>query len=122
MIDELAECFQSVLRKAKKTHKCYECHGIIDIGEKYHYQSGIWAGEPASYKICVDCEELKKEIEKTIKSQYDKIAFGELYEYVFESKEVNLMHRFMITKRKRGAEIKEWMQKRFDKYNTGNAH
>lgn len=122
MIDEIAECFQSVLRKAKKTHKCYECCGIIDIGEKYYNQSGIWSGEPQAYKICVDCEELKKEIEKPIKAWDDRIAFGELYEYVFESGDVKIMRRFMITKRKRGAEIKDWMQKRFDKYNTENPH
>ena len=49
------------LRKARKSHKCCECRGEIKPGEQYRYESGIWDGEPASFKICLDCLDLRNE-------------------------------------------------------------
>ena len=47
--------FRSVIRKARKAHKCCECHNVINIGDRYQYSSGIWDGEPDSYKQCLGC-------------------------------------------------------------------
>ena len=40
-------------------HKCCECNREILHGEQYEYISGIWDGEPASYKTCLDCKSLR---------------------------------------------------------------
>jgi hypothetical protein len=42
-------------RKARKSHRCSECGGIINKGERYKYISGKWDGDVASYKRCSDC-------------------------------------------------------------------
>lgn len=48
-------CSKEETRKARKIHKCCECHKEIKKGQKYQYESGIWDGKPESYKICLDC-------------------------------------------------------------------
>lgn len=47
--------FKQQTRKARKSHKCCECHQEISIGEKYDYVSGIWEDNPDSYKTCMSC-------------------------------------------------------------------
>jgi hypothetical protein len=49
------EAFQSYMRKARKIHGCCECGVAIKPGDKYQYSSGIWDGEPSSYKQCMSC-------------------------------------------------------------------
>lgn len=61
---EFPEAYSMVIRTARKRHKCCECRGTILPGEKYHYHSGIWAGEPASFKVCPDCDALRSQVEK----------------------------------------------------------
>jgi hypothetical protein len=41
--------------KARKEHKCTECHRVISPGEEYEYTFGVWDGEPGIYKTCSDC-------------------------------------------------------------------
>lgn len=53
---EMPACSDSVMRKARKQHKCYECQRPIEPGERYEYYSGIWDGEPESYKTCRHCK------------------------------------------------------------------
>lgn len=64
-------------RKARKIHKCCECTHEITVGEKYQYVSGIWDGEPDSYKTCLSCATLRSDY--TCKAG-DELAFGELRE------------------------------------------
>ena len=52
--DNGPKAFTEQNRKAKKRHTCCECGRIIEIGEIYRYESGIWEN-PESYKICLDC-------------------------------------------------------------------
>lgn len=47
--------FKNQNRTARKAHRCCECHKIINPGEQYRYDSGIWDGEPQSFKTCLDC-------------------------------------------------------------------
>lgn len=61
-MSEMPQCYRLVKRKARKDHKCCECRGLIPKGESYNYHSGIWNGEPESYKVCVDCDALREKI------------------------------------------------------------
>lgn len=48
-------CFSECTPTAKKNHECCECGRIINTGEKYRVESGVWDGEPARFKTCIDC-------------------------------------------------------------------
>lgn len=52
-------CHKEIIRTARKEHKCCECYKKIVPGEQYEYISGIWDGEPAAYKTCLDCKSLR---------------------------------------------------------------
>ena len=53
------ECGNTVVRKARKDHRCYECGETIAKGTRYEYVSGIWDGEPGAYKTCLSCVEIR---------------------------------------------------------------
>lgn len=59
---ELPTAFSHKERKARKPHQCGECLGFIQPSEMYHHESGIWDGEPDSFKTCDDCYKLKHEM------------------------------------------------------------
>jgi hypothetical protein len=40
---------------ARKVHKCGECHGHIEPGQKYQLISGSWEGDMGSFKTCMPC-------------------------------------------------------------------
>jgi hypothetical protein len=56
---DVCSCAKEVIRKARKQHKCCECGNVINIGENYQYVSGIWDGEPSSYKTCESCSSVR---------------------------------------------------------------
>lgn len=92
---ESPECFTQIIRKARKEHKCYECRRLIAKGEQYEYSSGIWAGEAQSFKLCLDCVNLKSKIEAIELSHGCSLSesspgFGELIE---AAKEYGLIER-----------------------------
>ena len=72
------ECMTQKERKARKTHVCIECRGAIVPGEKYEYTSGIWDGDPSSFKTCLACRELRTWL-------VEEAMFGELFEALGES-------------------------------------
>ncbi len=78
---EMPQAFSSVTRKARKTHKCCECGRTINAGEKYQYSSGIWDGEPDSFKQCLNCNEIMLAAEKL--DDYDSPAFRDLREWFY---------------------------------------
>jgi hypothetical protein len=53
--DERVEVLQSADRKARKEHRCGECHRAIAMGETYHYEFGILMGETETYRTCAHC-------------------------------------------------------------------
>lgn len=53
--DNPAQCSTTLVRTARKAHRCYECSATIAPGERYRFTSGIWDGEPASFRWCADC-------------------------------------------------------------------
>lgn len=76
---ELPSAFSEKERKARKPHECCECNQEIKIGEKYQYCSGIWDGEPSSYKTCLSCLTLRNDYkDKTGEDVY----FAGLKEYI----------------------------------------
>ena len=42
-------------RKARKEHKCGECHRIINPGETYEYSVIKFQGDIGTHKMCLDC-------------------------------------------------------------------
>ena len=76
------QAFCETKRKAKKEHKCCECKEIISKGEIYIYSSGIWDGEPNSYKTCLTCESVRNEY---IKSTGEIVCFGYLGEAISDT-------------------------------------
>ncbi len=44
---------------ARKQHKCGECYGIIQLGQKYQLVSGSWEGDMCSFKTCMPCVEAR---------------------------------------------------------------
>tara|TARA_R110001606_G_scaffold71219_1_gene162927 strand:- start:17416 stop:17778 length:363 start_codon:yes stop_codon:yes gene_type:complete len=82
--------FRSVVRKARKVHKCCECHEVINIGDRYQYSSGVWDGEPNDYKQCLGCGEIFDAITKKRNedSYYDTDCgpyFTQLRDFLFDS-------------------------------------
>ena len=53
------DCHKEKIVTARKKHRCYECFQDIQPGEKYEYVSGIWDGDPQTYKTCLDCKSIR---------------------------------------------------------------
>lgn len=109
---ESPSAYSYTFRKARKDHRCHECRGTIKKGEKYHYHSGIWDG-PCSYKICVDCESLRNDMNETIKDWDDKIPFDCLLEHVTECNEPAYIVRFVEYSLERGVNLEAWILKKY---------
>mgnify|MGYP001574483378 CR=1 FL=1 len=62
-------------RKARKSHRCYECRDEIRIGEKYFHVAGKGDGEFFSHNECAFCH---WEFERIINDNHVRVAFGEL--------------------------------------------
>lgn len=45
---------------ARKAHKCTECRGPIQPGEKYEYVAGRWEGEFCDFHTCERCVDLRQ--------------------------------------------------------------
>ena len=61
---ESPAAYREIVRKARKPHKCCDCKGQIQPGERYTYISGIWDGDPSNFHRCQDCTHLRCEIVK----------------------------------------------------------
>jgi hypothetical protein len=48
-------CQSTSIRKARKAHRCCECHEPILPGQRYEYTSGVWDGAPDAFKTCLAC-------------------------------------------------------------------
>lgn len=111
-MNELPSVFVSDRVRAAREHVCCECHGKIAKGEFYNNDRGCWEGSWATFKVCLDCDALRKEVDIDEHDPAFWTPYGSLYESVFESRDVNLIERFLETKRKRGATIPDWMTER----------
>lgn len=48
--------------KARKEHKCSECHAIIPVNDDYELVRGKWDGEWERFKTCKVCLEIRNEL------------------------------------------------------------
>ena len=55
VVDDGPSCWRSEWRRARKPHTCVGCVETIRPGDRYHYSSGIWDGDPDSFKHCARC-------------------------------------------------------------------
>lgn len=70
---DAASCHTESTRTARKEHRCCECREAILKGARYEYQSGIWDGEPSSFKTCLSCVEIRDHF------ACDGYLFGQLW-------------------------------------------
>lgn len=73
-------CSTTQIRAARKQHKCCECREPIMPGARYEYTSGIWDGQPSSFKTCLLCVEIRNHFACT--SGWE---FGAVWEQLEES-------------------------------------
>lgn len=103
---EYPEYARRVQRRARKTHRCCECRGQIDRGEKYTYVFGVWSGDAMTFKTCSDCNQLRFEYDVAHSSpgQLEEVMpFEELGAWLYESDETEMLRRFRDIQVKRGA-------------------
>lgn len=48
-------CCSQRFRRARVRHRCCACGETILPRDRYHYTSGLWDGEPDSFKHCLRC-------------------------------------------------------------------
>lgn len=107
---EIAEVYKIDARKARKDHNCVECRGTIKTGEIYRFHHGVFDGSGFSAKVCLECDELRDEVNKTA-DRYDQCCVGEVCEWASEGGD-ELLRKFMDIKIKRGAKVPDWMIQR----------
>lgn len=118
---EMPSCYGHEERKARKAHKCCECHGAIQPGELYHfwnqgrYHHGVWDGKASNYKVCVDCEALRAECDEDARPD-ERTPFEGLLDSVNAvwPDAPELFVRFVEIKRRRGATVPPWMATQVD--------
>ena len=79
----MPSCMTEAFPKARKQHKCCECGRFIQPGETYQRLSGIWDHEPARFKTCAECRDLRARFMHFIEYEYYP-PFGELFECMKE--------------------------------------
>jgi hypothetical protein len=57
---EPASAYVQSWHKARKQHKCYECHRAIHPGELYEKVWAIWDGNMGVVKTCTRCLDLRE--------------------------------------------------------------
>jgi hypothetical protein len=60
-VEEMPEFCVTDIVKAKKEHKCCECHDKISVGEKYERVKGKWGGEFSTFKTCLICKSIRED-------------------------------------------------------------
>ncbi len=112
--DDRPQVYVSNLRKARKTHKCYECGNTINKGEKYEYVSSIYDGIPSNFKTCFLCYDAKNYVRSFVKCF--RFSHGSLFDdikycidfYHHESSELwwNTMRKLVLINRRTIARMK----------------
>jgi hypothetical protein len=94
---------------ARQLHKCCECRGEIQPGEQYHKHHGLWDGEWGVFKVCLDCDALRKEVDADIRDPEDWTPFEGLTDTMVEAGNVELLSRFIGIKLMRNATVHPWL-------------
>jgi hypothetical protein len=53
--DDYCAVWNVTWRRARKEHKCCECHETIRPGERYEHVFYVFEGTPGTYKTCEFC-------------------------------------------------------------------
>ncbi len=104
---EFPAVYHMTPRRARKEHHCCECRGKILKGESYNYHSGVWDGQGRSFKVCVDCDRLRGELNKD-RDFEDAVVFGGLTEAVHDLDDPTIAERLLGIMRKRDAKIPDY--------------
>lgn len=112
-MSEHSSFFHHITVKARKIHKCCECRGAIQLGEKYHKFSGVWNGDFDTFKRCLDCHALAIEIESQNendfgRSEENNVWFYGLTDHVAESDGEERLSKLVAIMQKRGATVPQW--------------
>lgn len=112
--DSAPEFFSDSTRSARKAHKCCECKGPINVGERYKIRAGKWDGEFSTYKQCIACTDLEDYVKAHVPCMCR--TFTELFEDVSAAVEYAeqegripgfrfaiLRKKVLIRRRKRGS-------------------
>ena len=78
---EWPDIFEEIIRKARKLHKCCECHKTITKGILYYQIDGLWNGEWEHYKQCFYCRFLGLYARNKSDENY---PLGDLYSWLFD--------------------------------------
>lgn len=70
-------------RRARKEHRCSECHLPIPVGVMYLHIRGVW-DEPCTFKQHLECRELLSFISDKYCGDDESWAYGELRSEVAE--------------------------------------
>jgi hypothetical protein len=69
-------------------------------GERYNSHHGVWEGKAATYKVCLDCDQLRHDVD----ADHDETTpLTWLEDSVFDSGDEELLARFEEIKRKGGS-------------------
>jgi len=107
-VNDMPEVYQLDTPRARKAHRCCECHGTIQPGETYHRHHGVFDGACFTCAVCVDCDALRDEIEKG--RRWDEpVPFDGLHDELIEIEDADRFARFVAIKLRRGAPVPQWM-------------
>ena len=103
--------------RARKEHRCCECGGKILSGESYNYHSGVWDGQGMSFKVCPECDLLRKDLTIILAGlplEETLIPFEGLLSAVNELKTAPTLAYLLTNMRKREAPIPKWLSDAMD--------
>lgn len=79
------QAFYQRVRRARKEHCCCACGETIRPGDRYSVSSGIWDGEPDSFKHCLRCRTMINMLMEYLHEPIDlELSCGETWESVFD--------------------------------------
>lgn len=119
-MDAYADVYKVNQRKARRNHTCVSCRGQINTGEYYCYHHGIFDNRAFDMKVCIDCDTLLNDFNAEQKDMEDKATPAELYEYIFESRDIVLIKKYIRTAQKRGALVASWTKDVLNDLEKGN--
>lgn len=82
---DCSDIWTEVERRARKIHRCSECHRDIVKGEQYTYVSSLYDGSWSHYHVCLGCYRLAHNI------YCNGVTFGRLAEDVWEALGVDIV-------------------------------
>jgi len=112
-MNDMPECYIQKRVKARKSHYCHECCGVIRRNEKYYRHSGIWNHEPMRFKVCLNCERLRQSLDQDTIYREEETPFGGLLDSLCEKANAKFVHRYVRYATNRNGILHKWMLEAF---------